>query len=1118
MKRTIVFLIALVLTVYVGPRAEAQTTYHWLSTAGGSYHTAGNWTPAGGPPLTNDSARFSLSQTYNVTFSNNGTQTPHFQLRGGNVTFQYFGATANHFWGGSGTNIVGPQAGDSATNATLNLTGMFNNPMMGHHLIVGNTVGKTGTLNIHGNGWWKGYASSDVTVGSAGTGNLNVTTVGILQKSILEANKISVGDGGIGNATVSGLNASMTANNVLNVGAGSNATGTLSILNQGKVNVVDSLHVGVGNFNDNKVTVSGAASELVLGNDSTNIGFSGKGTLRVENGGKVTNSNGGSISLGGPAGSQGILEVTGANSHLLSTGSQFLFVGSSGSGQVSVTNGGVLEVATMRQGQQSSGSGSLTVDGNGSLVNLHGNNINFVGESGTGQVSVSNSAVLSSNGSLHFGTNNVGTLDVMSGGKVYSASGRVGIGAIAGSKATIHGNGSLWSMTDGVDVGWSSAAEILVQSGGNVVTNGGRLGVSNGGHGKAVLQGTGTLWNNAGPGTFVVGQSGQGTISISQGAQMNSSTVSFGSLTDGTGSATIEGNGSKWSVSGNMLLGDEGQGTLSLFNGGKLELGNDALLRMGAGKFAIGNMSVSGTGSQVALGNGASIFVGGMGSGNLSVVAGGSIVGGSATLGSSLDSQGSALIRNANSHWSATGNLTVGLSGQGRLAIENGANVSAAQLFVGQNAGSSGEISLSGTNSFLTTTGNMALGGSGASDGGMGQLKIGSGSTASVGNQLTLWSQGRLELDGGKLVLTQLNDQGGQFDWQRGTVEFRNNTVLTNPLLDTLLGTSHTLGNFQTLTTGVTGGLVVAPGHFTVDGGKVTGNNFTNIGSTAVVRGSMQMTGDLLNDVQGTFVVGGSGQVVFQGSVQNNGTFIMDSAAAKSSGGSFTNNGTITGKGRLEHQLTNNGIIAVDSGSLLTISGGINHGHTQIAGGRLNVADQWHNESDGLITGHGVLATSTSSPGGVGLFNNGTIAVSGNNFDIHGDVRNTSNGRILTSGNATTTFWDDVEHNGAEIRTSAGSSTVFYGSVTGAGPFTGTGSVFLEGDLKPGNSPANVMFEGDLYFGKNASLVMELGGAAAWKRIRSFECLWKHQSGWKLLHSIDGWLYPQQGRHLSVDR
>ncbi|HMO91497.1 MAG TPA: hypothetical protein PKD64_04820, partial [Pirellulaceae bacterium] len=440
---------------------------------------------------------------------------------------------------------------------------------------------------------------------------------------------------------------------------------------------------------------------------------------------------------------------------------------------------------------------------------------------------------------------------------------------------------------------------------------------------------------------------------------------------------------------------------------------------------------------------------------------------------------GTAVVRNANSQWHLSDDLNVGVYGTGSLAIQNGGQVSAIHLYVGRHLDASGDIVLTGNNSKLTLFGNAHLGGQLGVDGGVGNLTINSGSTANIQNQLTLWSQGAVNLNGGKLSLGSLNNQGGQFNWNSGTVEFRTNTVLIDALLDKLVGTSHTLGNFQTLSTFSTAGLVVAPGHFTVDGGKVTGHNFTNIGTTAVVRGSMQMTGDFLNDVQGTFLVGGTSQVSFQGSAQNNGTFILDGVTAKSSGGTFTNNGIVMGKGRLDHQVINNGVMAVDANQLMTVAGGNNLGHVQIAGGRMNVTGQLVNEAQGLITGHGVLATSTSSPGAVGLFNNGVVAISGNNFEIHGDVRNTSSGRIITSGNATTTFWDDVEHNGDEIRTSLGSSTVFYGSVTGAAPYTGLGSVFFEGDLKPGNSPANVMFEGNLYFGSTASLDMELGGVLA---------------------------------------
>jgi hypothetical protein len=85
-------------------------------------------------------------------------------------------------------------------------------------------------------------------------------------------------------------------------------------------------------------------------------------------------------------------------------------------------------------------------------------------------------------------------------------------------------------------------------------------------------------------------------------------------------------------------------------------------------------------------------------------------------------------------------------------------------------------------------------------------------------------------------------------------------------------------------------------------------------------------------------------------------------------------------------------------------------------------------------------------------------------------------GTIIATGGATVTFYDDVVHNGAEIRSSADSKTVFLGNVSGAGPFTGTGTNYFEGDLQPGNSAAAVSFGGDVVLGSTAQLTIELGG------------------------------------------
>jgi hypothetical protein len=98
--------------------------------------------------------------------------------------------------------------------------------------------------------------------------------------------------------------------------------------------------------------------------------------------------------------------------------------------------------------------------------------------------------------------------------------------------------------------------------------------------------------------------------------------------------------------------------------------------------------------------------------------------------------------------------------------------------------------------------------------------------------------------------------------------------------------------------------------------------------------------------------------------------------------------------------------------------------------------------------------------------------------NVVGDVTNNAGAKIISSGGGPTTFHDDVVNNG-EIRTAPGSFTVFFGSTNGSGSYTGTGTVDFEGDLKPGNSPAAVSFAGDVVFGPDATLEMEIGGIAA---------------------------------------
>lgn len=1068
------FLLALGLAI--GPnRLHAQTTFHWLNTNGGSYHTASNWTPAGGPPIFDDSARFGLSTPYTVTFSNAGTQTKNFQVSNGNVTFAFLNPTAVHNWVSGNTNFVGPLAGDANSNATLNLTSMFHNPMRGGDLVVGRAAGKTGTLNLSGNGNWEGWVNSNVFVGQAGTGNLNISTTGILQKSSLKSDSIVVGAGGTGNATVSGFNASLVANNFLTVGA-ADSTGNLLISNQGKASVGQSLWIGVQSDSNNQITVTGSGSELVLGNSQTSIGFEGgKGTLNVLSGATVTNS-GSSVEIGDSFGSTGSLNISGSGSQFISADDSVMKIGNGGLGFVDVEAGGKLTVSQIDVGSISSPSsqGSLSVSGMGSRVDLTGTQMNYVGNNSGGYLSLSSGSVLDSQGTMVVGNMRLGELQVLSGSQLFSTGGIVGLG-VAGlnntmpSTVSVSGTGSLWSMSENLVVGSHRFAEVQIGSGGKIISSGGILGQHVGSTGNLSLSGNNSLWDSNG--TVIVGGAGDGRLSVSNGAQVVSNgPVRVGVTQTGIGELRVFENGAQLDVSGgNLVLGSFGQGDLKVTSGGKVNLGAGSNAFLGETPSGTGTMQVSGSGSEFNYSSTSHLQVGRQGTGSLQISQGGVVNGGNGSigsfvqLGSAVGSQGSVKVQNSGSKWNLSDNLVVGGAGTGTLEILQGGQVNAGQLEVATGFGSQGDIQLLSAGSQLTISQNANVGGSANAEGGVGNLNISSGTTASVGGQLTLWSQGTVTLNHGTLKLGSLNDQGGQLQWNSGKVQFNQNTVLTNSLLDSLVGTSQSLSNNQTLE--VADGKTLIVGHntdFAVDGGRVRAANFTNAGFTTLQKGSIEVSGNFFNDVGGNFVL------------QN---------MRQSAGGLFTNNGLVTGHGRLQHQLQNNGTVAVNSESHLINDNGssmsTNSNQIQLAGGRLDVTGALTNATGAFITGHGVLGTSAGTPGNLGLINNGTIAVSGSAMDIHGDVRNLAGGRIQTSGNSTTTFWDDVEHNGSEIRTSAGSSTVFYGSVTGAAPYTGTGSVFFEGDLKPGNSPADVQFEGDVHFGELALLSIEIGGLAA---------------------------------------
>ena len=114
-----------------------------------------------------------------------------------------------------------------------------------------------------------------------------------------------------------------------------------------------------------------------------------------------------------------------------------------------------------------------------------------------------------------------------------------------------------------------------------------------------------------------------------------------------------------------------------------------------------------------------------------------------------------------------------------------------------------------------------------------------------------------------------------------------------------------------------------------------------------------------------------------------------------------------------------------------------------------------------------------------GFNNSGNVNFSGGDSLVFGTAQMNAGSHLIASGGAVVTFFDVFRHSGAEVKASAGSALVFFGEVRGAGYFTGSGTVYMEGGYSPGASPAGVTIAPQIVFAESNILTMEIGGLTA---------------------------------------
>jgi T5SS/PEP-CTERM-associated repeat protein len=890
-------------------------------------------------------------------------------------------------------------------------------------------------------------APPNLTIGRdvRGTGIVEVTNNGVL--NVTGANSfVTVGNGGTGSLTVSTGGQVSTAG--MAVGGQSTGVGTLTIGAGGLVNI-GTTALGVANTAGSSGTVLIDGGQLVLGQSFSAIGNLGSGSLTIQNGGQASFS---ALGLGAQSTGMGVVTVGNGNGQSVLNVSNSLGVGNQGSGQLTINSGGIVNVTGsggVSIGSATGSNGQVTVNG-GQLSALGQNAFFSVGNSGTGTLTVQNGGQLSANLlSLGSNTTGVGTASIIGTGAGNPVQTTVSLaGPSAGSNASnfdigAQGTGAV-NVSNGAVLSYAVGnANCATMFCGTFVGNGA------GSTGSLTLTGAGTTVNlatslvvgNANvvtnpPSNFTFGTPGgttTGTVQVQNGAVLNSytATVSTGPNGQNTNGSehtnahiTVDGAGSTWNITsdpGNPNNAQAFIGTapranataiIDVTNGGRINITGSGSnpqpqINLTGGPAQAGGSStvnVSGAGSAMVFNGDSGLIQVGRngGTATLNITSGGQVFGGGANgltsmnvarMGSqatvNIDGTGSALTLsgvtsavNGNTPGVGAG-ITVGreTGSVGAIAVTNGgslvmrdsgqnATASGVGILFGRDAGASGSLTVSGPGSAVTIE------------------QTGVGSTANPGMTIGNSGSGTVLVTGGGAVTISQGGTGG------GGITIASNTGSTGML--TVSGTGSSITVEQTPNATVNPQITVGRGG--------TGQMAVANGATVSVNGTLERNFIVGNAIGGT-APGGVGTLT-----------VSNGATVSASWFAVGNNSTTDPNGGHGTATIDNATVHIDGITINSVNnaitgGGIRVGRGPGSVGVLNLQNGAHITINTPTTTPEIYLGGTGvSPGGDGTINmsgGSSIAFTGTGATPNVVIGHSGTGSFSMTGGSTLTLPND---------------------------------------------------------------------------------------------------------------
>ena len=533
--------------------------------------------------------------------------------------------------GNSGTGTLNIINGGSLTNAEAR---------------IGNATGSNGTATVDGtdpNGNASTWTSSgNLSVGYSGDGSLSIANGGIVTN---DWGYIGLSTGTTNSVTVDGAGSTWTNTGHLYVGQ--LGQGSLSVTNGGTVTSILGRVAGSSTASVGDVTIDGAGS--VWNNTfSLAVGDSGIGTMTLTNGGSVTSDEG---EIGSENSATGTVTVDGTDPNGNAstwTSSGNLSVGYQGLGTLTVSSGGLVSSNSAVIGRNSGSDGSqVTITGSGSRWEN-------TFEIEVGQVSdavleiLDGGVVASAQGEIAEDLASNSSVLIDGSGSMWEMTGSLFIG---GGSTASGGSGTLNIENAGhVEVAgttrlWSDDDSLTVD-GGSLTT--GSLTIdpnANFNHLDGAVTVEGGNFSNGTNDLVVSSASGSPVMRFANGSQwsqfLSPSSITLGESHGENG--TLELDASQLPlIEGAITVGDAGDGTLSLTNGAQLFSIFPGPAFIGKQPGSSGQVIVDGTNSNFGLGMSSDIYLGGDttgagGVGTLTIQNGGTVEAASTTLWGSGD-------------------------------------------------------------------------------------------------------------------------------------------------------------------------------------------------------------------------------------------------------------------------------------------------------------------------------------------------------------------------------------------------------------------------------------------------------------------------------------------------